>query len=101
MWVYPHKEGQRQKNTERVGFATEVIIKTGSMHRERDLEAKEFIGECEREGDVTVFLTKTGTKVHLIKDCPGFNSADLTKMKRTTICKHCLRSRRLALLKID
>ena len=98
----PHKEGQRQKeykDTERVGVATEVIIKTGSMHRERDLEAKEFIGEYEREGDVTVFLTKTGTKVHLIKDCPGLNSADLTKMKRITICKHCLRSRRL--LKID
>ena len=88
-----HKEGQRQKN--------EVIIKTGAWHKERGLQAKEFIGKCEREGDVTVFLTKTGTKVHLIKDCPGLNYADLTKMKRTTICKHCLRSRRLVLLKID
>ena len=45
------------------------MIKTGSMHKGTDLEAKEFIGECEREGDVSVFITKTGTKVHLIKDC--------------------------------
>ena len=89
-----HKEGQRQKN--------EVIIKTGVLHKEGGLKAKdEFIGKCEREGDVTVFLTKTGTKVHLIKDCPGLINADLTQMKRTTICAHCLKIRRLALLKSD
>ena len=88
-----HKDGQRQRN--------EVIVKTGALHRVGDWKAKEFIGECEREGDVTVFLTKTGTKVHLIKDCPGLHYADLTKMKTTTICRHCLKSRRLALLKSD
>ena len=76
------------------------MIKTGSMHKERERDlANEFIDECEREGDVSVFITKTGTKVHLIKDCPGLNSADLTKMKRIAICKYCLKSRRP--LKID
>ena len=90
-------EGHRQ----RMKVATEVIVKTGPLHNdEGGCGAKELFGEREGEGDVTVYLTKTGTKVHLLR-CPGLNNADFAKMRKTTICKHCLKNRRLTLLKAD
>ena len=40
--------------------------------------------------DVTVFFTKTGTKVHLLK-CPALKATDLEKTRKSTICKHCIK----------
>ena len=102
-------EGQRQ----RMKVATEVLQqetmrKKWPLHKddrgcranEQELFGEEVFGEREGEGDVTVYLTKTGTKVHLL-NCPGLNNADMTKMRKTTICKHCLKIRRKSLLKAD
>ena len=102
-YFFPNEvEGHRQ----RMKVATEVlqqevIRKTGPLHKdEGGCGAQELFGEREGEGDVTVYLTKTGTKVHLLR-CPGLNNADIAKMRKTTICKHCLKIRRKSLLKAD
>ena len=93
--TFPHKEGQRQMKPEaeeRVGIPTD--IKTGKSTVKEPWKPKELIGERDRKGDLTVFLTKTGTKVHLVKDCYGLTSADLTQIKEISICKYCLKSQR-------
>ena len=88
-YFLPKEEGHRQR------------MNTGPLHNdEGGYGAKELFGEREGEGDVTVYLTKTGTKVHLLR-CPGLNAADFAKMRKTTICKHCLKNRRTSLLKAD
>ena len=90
-------EGHRQRRK----VATEVTVRTGPLHKdEGGCGAKELFGEQEGEGDIVVYLTKTGTDVHLLR-CPGLNSADFSKMKKTSICKHCMKIRRLTLLKAD
>ena len=88
-YFLPKEEGHRQR------------MNTGPLHNvEGGYGAKELFGEREGEGDVTVYLTKTGTQVHLLR-CPGLNNADFAKMRKTTICKHCLKNRRTSLLKAD
>ena len=79
----------------------EVIVRTGPQHYdEGGCGAKEPFGESEGEGDIAVYFTKTGTKVHLFR-CPALKSTDFEKMKKTTICKHCMKNRRLSVLKSD
>ena len=52
------QEGQRQR--------MEVIVRTGPQHNdEGGCGAKEPFGEPEGEGDIAVYFTKTGTRVHL------------------------------------
>ena len=81
----------------------EVMRKKRPLHKEEGgyrAQEQELFGERESEADVTVYLTKTGTKVHLL-NCPGLNNADMTKMRVSAICKHCLKIRRNSLFKAD
>ena len=53
----------------------------------------ELFGDCESDAEIKVYLTKTGTKVHLFK-CQGIHNADMSKMRTLAICKHCMKTRK-------
>ena len=87
------QEGQRQ--------SLKVRVRTGPKHNdEGGCGAEEPFGEPEGESDIAVYFTKYGTKVHLFR-CQALNSTDFEKMKKTTLCKHCMKNRRLSVLKSD
>ena len=90
--TFPHKESQRQMKPE-----AEEIQNGKSTVKEpwKPRKPREIIGESDRKGDLTVFLTKSGTKVHFVKDCLGLASADLTQIKEISICKYCLKRPKL------
>ena len=89
LWdLFPEK-GQRQK----------MLIRTGIQHYDEEGCGARRVDD-EGEEDIDVYFTKTGTKVHLFR-CPTLKSTDFEKMKKTTICKHCMKNRRLSLLKSD
>ena len=78
-----------------------VRVRTGPKHNdEGGCGAEEPFGEPEGESDIAVYFTKYGTKVHLFR-CQALNSTDFEKMKKTTLCKHCMKNRRLSVLKSD
>ena len=71
-----------------------MFVRTGRQHYdEGGGGARRF--DDDGEEDVEVYFTKTGTKVHLFR-CPALKSTDFEKMKKTTICKHCMKNRRLS-----
>ena len=53
----------------------------------------ELFGDCESDAEIKVYLTKTGTKVHLL-NCHGLHNADMSKMRTLAICKHCMKTRK-------
>ena len=78
-------------------------LRIGPKHKEVVTEAggcraKEPFGEPEGESDtdIAVYFTKFGTKVHLYR-CHALSSTDFGKMRKTTLCKHCMKNRRLIL----
>ena len=89
LWgTFLHKESQKQMRpeTEEAQNGKSTVKEPGKTRKPR-----EKIGESDRKGDLTVFLTKSGTKVHFVKDCLGLASADMTQIKEISICKHCLK----------
>ena len=80
----------------------EVRVRTGPMHKNEGgcgAEEEPF-GESEGEGDIAVYITPHGTKVHLFK-CQALKFTDFKKIKKTTLCKHCMKDKRLRVLKSD
>ena len=51
------------------------------------------------DGDIVLFATKLGTKVHFTPHCQGLNPTDLTKITTKTLCKFCRQKRRIGPLK--
>ena len=81
----------------------EVMRKKRPLHKEEGgdrAQEQELFGDRESEAEVKVYLTKTGTKVHLL-NCPGLHNADMTKMRVSAICKHCLKIRKKSLFNAD
>ena len=74
----------------------EVMRKKRPLHKEEGgdrAQEQELFGDRESEAEVKVYLTKTGTKVHLLK-CHVLHNADTSKMKMLAICKHCMKTRK-------
>ena len=93
--MFAHKRSQRQKEGKdkiEFDFATE---KKGLKHKEISLDAKELRKIYDKEGRIEIFLAKSGTKVHFVRECPGLNAADFTRIQTRTLCGHCLKSQRL------
>ena len=63
-------------------------MKRGHKHRGDILVPKEVVKRCEKGG--TFFLSKSCTKVHLVRDCSGLSSADQFQIKAIPLCLHCL-----------
>ena len=87
---------QRQiEGKERLESDTSHDKKEGQKHNEAGLDAKELRKRYDRQGKIDVFLAKSGTKVHLIRGCPGLNAADFTRIQTRTLCGNCLKHQRL------
>ena len=69
--------------------------KKGQKHNEAGLDAKELRKRYDRQGKIDVFLAKSGTKVHFVRECPGLNAADFTRIQTRTLCGNCLKHQRL------
>ena len=101
LWQRPyvdHKRDQRQRTGSReekieIDVAPE-IVKTGFKHKE-NLAAKEVVKRYDKGG--SLYLSKSCTKVHFIRDCPGLNSADHSQIRTIPICLHCLNHQRKAM----
>ena len=81
----------------------EAMRKKRPLHKEEGgdrAQEQELFGDRESEAEVKVYLTKTGTKVHLL-NCPGLHNADMTKMRVLAICKYCLKIRKKSLFHAD
>ena len=65
----------------------EVVRKRSQKHSDI-LVPKEVAKLYETGG--TFFLSKSCTKVHLVRDCSGLNSADQYQIKAIPLCLHCL-----------
>ena len=97
-----HKRDQRQKTVSKEEkrevdvdpeIVPEIVMKTGpKTHRYESLAAKEIMKRHDKGG--TLFLSKSCTKVHFLRDCPGLNSADQFQIKAIPICLHCLNYQR-------
>ena len=72
--------------------------KEGHKHNEESLDVKELRRRLDRQGKIDVFIAKSGTKVHFIRECPGLNAADITRIQTKTLCGNCLRHQRLLLM---
>jgi hypothetical protein len=89
-------EGQMQRMNATEELQQEAMRKKRPLHKEEGgdrAHEHELFGDCESGAEIKVYLTKTGTKVHLI-NCPGLHNADMTKMRVLAICKHCLKIRK-------
>ena len=93
---------KRNKGSGLTGYATEELhcheaIRKKGKHKvdggDWVHDYDELFGDCESDAEIKVYLTKTGTKVHLL-NCPGLHNADMSKMRTLAICKHCMKTRK-------
>ena len=72
----------------RIGLKHEEVVTEAGGCRAKEGE------EGDSDTEVEVYCTKFGTKVHLYR-CHALKSTDFGKLRKTTLCKHCMKNRRL------
>ena len=73
--------------------------KEGQRHKDYEsLDVKELRRRLDRQEKIEVFIAKSGTKVHFIRECPVLKAADVPKIQTKTCCELCLRKQRLLLM---
>ena len=66
-------------------------IEVGDQHRkERSPWARKVEIEYGQD-EVILYLSRSGTKVHLDTQCPKLNGADPKTLTERRLCKHCLK----------
>ena len=63
----------------------------GDQHMKgRSPWARKLEIECGQQ-DVVLYLSRTGTKVHIDTQCPKLNGADPNTLIERRLCKHCMK----------